>query len=132
MRRIVVFPDPLGPRRPRTSPALTVKETPSRARRAPYHLVSCSATRTSGMRRKVRRPARRGGQPALARQSGATTWRLLQEVRRVLHGLERVRVVRREEVGVLAGLHLTDEVVGAQDALGTVGQGDVGQRIFLD
>ena len=40
IRRIVVFPEPLGPRSPMTSPASTSRETPSTASRGPYHLVS--------------------------------------------------------------------------------------------
>jgi hypothetical protein len=36
MRMVVVLPAPLGPRKPKTSPTSTPKESPSRARREPY------------------------------------------------------------------------------------------------
>src|SRR5262245_8076152 len=49
MRRIVVLPEPLGPRSPMTSPRFTVRQTPSTARRGPYHLVRPSATMAAVM-----------------------------------------------------------------------------------
>src|SRR5688500_13385170 len=38
-RSVVVFPAPLGPTRPSTSPAFTTKESPATALTAPYSLV---------------------------------------------------------------------------------------------
>ena len=65
---MVVLPDPLGPRRPMTSPAPTVKETPSTARRGPYHLVIWFATMTCVMT-ETPEAASPGGSTARARAS---------------------------------------------------------------
>src|SRR5207302_444550 len=64
MRRIVVLPEPFGPSRPMISPAPTVKETWSTARRGPYHLVNCSATMTALIRQSCRGAAGTANAPA--------------------------------------------------------------------
>src|SRR2546430_1830320 len=51
MRMVVVLPAPLGPRKPKTSPGLSEKETPSTIVRLPMTFVRLLATRTGGMRR---------------------------------------------------------------------------------
>src|SRR2546430_176508 len=51
MRMVVVLPAPLGPRKPKTSPGLSEKETPSTIVRLPMTFVKLLATRTGGMRR---------------------------------------------------------------------------------
>src|SRR5712691_1948462 len=131
IRRMVVFPEPLGPRRPMTSPPPTSSDTPSTASLGPNHFVSLSATMRELMTNDPARE-RRGGvtAPALALLGGRET-PLLPVLRRVLHRLPRVRVVRGKVVGVLPGLHLADEVVRAQDPLGAVGERNVRQEVFL-
>src|SRR5262245_10503347 len=47
MRIVVVLPAPLGPRKPKTSPARTANDTPDTAVRFPKCLVSPSAERTT-------------------------------------------------------------------------------------
>src|SRR5712692_1084245 len=51
MRMVVVFPAPFGPRNPKTSPGLSVNETPSTMVRLPMTFVRLVATRTGCMRR---------------------------------------------------------------------------------
>src|SRR5256885_8135011 len=51
MRMVVVLPAPLGPRKPKTSPGLSEKETASTIVRLPMTFVRLLATRTGGMRR---------------------------------------------------------------------------------
>src|SRR5216684_5963852 len=46
IRIVVVLPAPLGPRKPKTSPAASSKETSETASRRPKRLTRCSATRT--------------------------------------------------------------------------------------
>src|SRR5438094_9455517 len=67
IRRMVVFPEPLGPRRPMTSPPPTPSDTPSTASLGPNHFVSLSATTMALM---TNHPARdpRCGQPPQALQ----------------------------------------------------------------
>src|ERR1700686_3151434 len=48
---VVVLPAPFGPRKPKTSPGLSEKETPSTIVRLPMTFVKLLATRTGGMRR---------------------------------------------------------------------------------
>src|SRR3954467_5939757 len=56
MRRVVVLPAPLGPRKPVTDPGWTVKESPSTARTEPKVLLSpLTSTRTG---------SKRGAEPA--------------------------------------------------------------------
>src|SRR5207245_9212396 len=127
----VGFPEPLGPWRPLASPPPTSSDTPSTASLGPNHFVSLSATMRELMTNDPARE-RRGGvtAPALALLGGRET-PLLPVLRRVLHRLPRIGVVRGEVVGVLPGLHLADEVVRAQDPLGTVGERHVRQEVFL-
>ena len=42
IRMVVVFPAPLGPRKPSTSPRLTSKEIPFKARNIPYSFTRLS------------------------------------------------------------------------------------------
>src|SRR3954463_12837686 len=57
MRRVVVLPAPLGPRKPVTDPGWTVKESPSTARTEPKVLLSpLTSTRTG---------SKRGAEPAV-------------------------------------------------------------------
>src|ERR1017187_4429396 len=44
-RTVVVLPAPLGPRKPKTSPYATSKDTPENAVRSPKRLVSCLTIR---------------------------------------------------------------------------------------
>src|SRR3954463_13371614 len=44
MRMVVVFPAPLGPRNPKTSPSSTLKERLSTARRSPKSFLSFTAS----------------------------------------------------------------------------------------
>jgi len=46
MRIVVVFPAPFGPRKPKTSPAVSSKETSETTSRRPNRFVSASAERT--------------------------------------------------------------------------------------
>src|SRR5438477_3125287 len=48
VRTVVVFPAPFGPRKPKTSPEVTVKDTSSKAVRPPNRLVRWSTTRAGG------------------------------------------------------------------------------------
>src|ERR1700730_10487496 len=47
MRRVVVFPAPLAPRKPKISPRATSKLTPSTAVTTPYFLTRCLASTTA-------------------------------------------------------------------------------------
>src|ERR1700685_2107205 len=56
---IVVLPDPLGPRSPKTCPVGTCSETPSRARNSPLlnvRTISVASTENSDMGQSLRRP----------------------------------------------------------------------------
>jgi hypothetical protein len=58
IRTVVVFPAPLGPRKPNTSPAETLNETSSTATRSPKRFVRCSTTsagspESGGSRRRI-------------------------------------------------------------------------------
>src|SRR5262245_63233831 len=118
MRRMVVLPEPLGPRSPMTSPGFTAREKPSTARRGPYHLVIPSATIAAvmvsgagtGPGRGLRSASRPGPRHMRRRPRG-----LLVEVRGLLHRLVGVGVVGREEIGLLPRLHLADPLVGVED-----------------
>src|SRR2546427_574966 len=129
-------------RKPLESFPIGRRTTPPRARRSITELTAVGTalpgnpfSRARTMRELMTNdPARerRGGHaaPALALLGGRET-PLLPVLRRVLHRLPRVGVVRGEVVGVLPGLHLADEVVRAQDPLGTVGERHVRQEVFL-
>src|SRR2546428_6706310 len=72
---MVVFPEPLGPRRPMTSPAPTSSDTPSTASLGPYHFVSLSATMMGLMMNDPARERRDGrAAPALALLGGGGTF----------------------------------------------------------
>src|SRR5438132_324738 len=118
-------------RKPLESFPIGRRTTPPTASLGPNHFVSLSATMRELMTNDPARE-RRGGHaaPALALLGGRET-PLLPVLRRVLHRLPRVGVVRGEVVGVFPGLHLADEVVRAQDPLGTVGKRHVRQEVFL-
>src|SRR2546425_12666351 len=74
IRRMVDFPEPLGPRRPMTSPPPTSSDTPSTASLGPNHFVSLSATMTDLMTDDPA-PERRGG----AATPGARTTQLRRD-----------------------------------------------------
>src|SRR5207244_11806099 len=88
IRRMVVFPEPLGPRRPMPSPPPTSSDTPSTASLGPNHFVSLSATMRELMTNDPARE-RRGGHaaPALALLGGREP-PLLPVLRRVLRSEE--------------------------------------------
>src|SRR2546428_7504296 len=48
-RMVVVLPAPLGPRKPKVSPARTENDAPSMPRRRPYRLVSSRASMTTSI-----------------------------------------------------------------------------------
>src|SRR5579864_2412037 len=50
MRMVVVLPEPLGPRKPYTSPASTVRSSPFKARVVPKFLTSPDTTIAGAMR----------------------------------------------------------------------------------
>src|SRR5438034_8998559 len=136
MRRIVDFPDPFGPSSPMTSPASTWRETWSTANRAPYHLVSCSATMTEVMP-KGRSRHHRGIRDAPAVPCYSRVWprdllEHLRGFRRARFSGRAVQVVGGHEARVLACLHGADVLVPVQDPRGVVGERDVGEKVLGD
>src|SRR5215467_13057747 len=130
MRRTVVLPEPFGPSRPSTSPGCTSKDTESTARREPKDLLRFSARTTGG----TGVGASQTQTPGLAapRRHRSTAVRLVVVLRRLLHRLERVGVVRSEEIGLLAGHLLPDPLVSGVETGGIVGEHDVGGDVLLD
>src|SRR5437016_9780138 len=108
MRKMVVFPEPLGPSRPMISPGPTARETWSTARRGPYHLVSCSAAMTAVIRRSIVLVTPRGGCPPRGVLHPIPQQRWLLELLWIvaLGRLTRraVGIVGGHEAGVLAPL----------------------------
>src|SRR5580700_3320705 len=111
MRKIVLLPEPLGPSRPTISPGSIANETSVTARRGPYHFVTCCASTTADIKtHKTQMPeaSLRDGRPnpipgskpgiPIPSHVGAVAQSLV-EFGRVLVRLERVRVVRVDNVG---------------------------------
>src|SRR5512139_575682 len=109
MRKIVLLPDPFGPSRPTISPGSMANETSVTARRGPYHFVTCCARMIGAMNTQT--PISQGKKRDHRTQSRAqrpgsfhfeTTERRgpsLVEFGRVLVRLERVGIVRIDDVG---------------------------------
>src|SRR5262245_14706122 len=68
MRRVVVFPAPLGPRNPYTSPRRTVRLTASTAVRRPYVLVSRCVVTMPSVENSVSMASSVVGAPVLRRR----------------------------------------------------------------
>src|ERR671934_2704972 len=135
MRKIVVLPDPLGPRSPMISPESTASDTRSTARRRPYHFVSCSAAMTEAI--KAILPARRSGRyhpprPCSYIRSACADGLLellwIVALRRL--GGRAIEVVCGHEAGVLAALQDPNVLVGIQDTCREVGQRDVREQVL--
>src|SRR5215216_4168184 len=122
---MVLLPEPFGPSRPKTSRSRTSKETASTANRAPKRLLSRSSERTAIFSSGTRH----GGEAEISlavhqsREPGCC--RSVVELRRLLHGLEGIRIVSGEEIRLLVRHRHADPFEGGEETLRVVGQHDV-------
>src|SRR5437764_13195723 len=129
MRKIVLFPEPFGPRSPTTSPAPTENETSRTASRGPYRFTRFS-TRTMG--ELMVRAAHPVGSDRAHRHSVPPLPAVLFVIfRRMLVRFEYVRIVGVDHVRTLTVLQSSDPGIGIEHANGIVDAAHAGQDVLF-
>src|ERR1700754_1871388 len=112
---MVLFPEPFGPSKPKTSRSCTSKETASTANRAPKRLLNRSSERTA-----ICSDTRHDGEAqislAVDRSIKARRCRSVVEFRRLLHCLEGIRIMSGEEIRLLVRHRHADPFEGGEEA----------------
>src|ERR1700722_11556342 len=144
MRKIVLLPEPLGPSRPTISPCSMANETSVTARRGPYHFVTCCASTTGDIKtHKTHMPEASvrewhpntipGAKPGILIPSHVrAVAQSLVKFGRVLVRLERIRVVRVDDVSSFDVADPSHPGVRVEHADGIVDAADAGQDVLLE